>query len=456
MSTFHTINPATGEPIAEYTYATQEEISTQLEATYRAWKKWKTTFYPQRAEKLLTLAKLLIEQKTSLGRLITHEMGKPVNESISEIEKCAWVCEYYAENGQQFLTDEQIKTEAQSSVINFEPLGIVLAIMPWNFPFWQVFRFAAPGLMAGNACILKHSSNTIGCALKIHELFEQAGFPTGLLASMIINSRQIEYVISHEKIAAVTLTGSVGAGKSVGALAGKYLKKSVLELGGSDAYVICDDADLDLAAKCCVEGRLKNTGQSCIAAKRFIVTRQNLEIFTEKVKTLMSDKKMLDPMDENCELGPMAREDLRDELHEQVQNSIKAGAKCELGGEIPDKKGFYYPATLLTGVTKGMPAYEEELFGPVAAIIPAESEEDALDIANDNRFGLGAAVFSQNINKARLYATERIDAGCCFVNDFVRSDPRLPFGGVKESGYGRELSSYGIKEFVNIKSIYIK
>lgn len=456
MSLFHTINPATEEKIAEYSYLTEEQIAQQIEETYATWKKWKTTFYPQRAEKLTELSKILEGKKEELGRLITTEMGKPLAQSIAEIEKCAWVCKYYAENGQQFLRDEEIRTNAERSYIHFEPLGVVVAIMPWNFPFWQVFRFAAPGLMAGNACLLKHSSNTMGCALKIGELFEEAGFPNGLLAPIIISSKEMELVLSNDKTAAVTLTGSVGAGKAVGALAGKHLKKSVLELGGSDAYVILDDADLDLAAETCVKGRLINTGQSCIAAKRFIVTERNIIAFTEKVRDLLADKKMLDPFDKDCDLGPMAREDLRAELHEQVQKSIDAGAKRALGGQVPEGNGYYYPATLLTNVSKGMPAYSEELFGPVAAIIPARDEEEAIKIANDSVFGLGSAVFSKNLNKAKEIANERIEAGCCFINEMVQSDPRLPFGGIKESGYGRELASYGIKEFVNIKTIYIK
>lgn len=456
MSTFHTINPATEEKLAEYTYASEEEISRQIDRTYDTWARWKTTEYPQRAELMSKLSQLLEKDKTVLARVITEEMGKPLTQSISEVEKCAWVCQYYAENAQSFLKDELIDTDAQRSYVHFEPMGIVLAVMPWNFPFWQVFRFAAPGLMAGNACLLKHSSNTVGCSLKIQELFEKAGFPEHLFSAQVISSKQMEFIISNKKIAAATLTGSVGAGKAIGALAGQYLKKTVLELGGSDAYVICDDADLDLAAETCVTGRLVNTGQSCIAAKRFIVTEKNLETFTQKVKNILSEKKMLDPLDENSDLGPMARADLRDELHEQVQKSIAAGAKCELGGEIPQGKGFFYPATLLTNVRKGMPAYAEELFGPVAAILPARDEDEAIEIANDSVFGLGSAVFSQNLNKAQSIAQKRIEAGCCFINDFVKSDPRLPFGGVKESGYGRELSSYGIKEFVNIKAVYVK
>lgn len=456
MPSFHTINPVTEEIIAEYTYSTKEEISHQIDESYATWKKWRITEFPVRAEKLAKLAKILEAEKEDLARLITTEMGKPLSQSISEIEKCAWVCKYYAENGQRFLQEEVISTDARRSYVHFEPLGTVVAIMPWNFPFWQVFRFAAPGLMAGNACILKHSSNSIGCAIEIQKLFEKADFPKGLFASMIIENDHMDFILSNDKIAAVTLTGSVGAGKSVAALAGKHLKKAVLELGGSDPYVICNDADLDQAAESCVTGRLRNTGQSCIAAKRFIVTEQNRIPFTEKVKNILATKKFTDPVKEDGELGPMARKDLREGLHHQVQQSIEAGAICELGGKIPEGKGYFYPATLLTNVSKGMPAYSEELFGPVAVIIPAKDEEDAINIANDTSFGLGSAVFSKNLNKAQQIATEQINAGCCFVNDFVKSDPRLPFGGIKESGFGRELSTYGIKEFVNIKTIYVK
>lgn len=457
MPTFKTINPATEELIAEYSYATQDEISMQVDHTYAAWKQWKSISFEFRAERFTKLAELLNSRKEPLGKLITTEMGKPLKQAINEIEKCAWICQFYAENASGYLQNEVIKSDAQKSYVHYEPLGIVLAVMPWNFPFWQVFRFAAPGLMAGNAALLKHSSNTPACGLKIQELFKEAGFPEHLFATLLINSDELEATLSHPKIAAVTLTGSTQAGRSIGSLAGKYLKKSVLELGGSDPYLILDDADLDLAAQACVSGRLINTGQSCIAAKRFIVTQKNVLSFTEKVKTLLSTKQTGNPLLGQTDLGPMARKDLRDELHDQVLKTIEGGAKCELGGEIPSQqKGYFYPATLLTNVKAGTPAYEEELFGPVAAIIEAKDDKEAIAIANNTTFGLGAAVFSQDHEKARLIAEEEIEAGCCFINDFVKSDPRLPFGGIKDSGYGRELSAHGIKEFVNIKTIYIK
>ena len=455
MGNFHTINPATGQKLSEYSYQSSEEINQTIDQCHQSWKEWKKTSFPDRAHLMNNLSSLLADQKEELGKLITMEVGKPLSQSIAEIEKCAWVCTYYADNAEKFLKDEPILTEATKSFISYQPLGIVLAIMPWNFPFWQVFRFAAPGLMAGNAALLKHSPNSTACALKIEELFESAGFPKHLFSTIIADIPEIEGVIAHEKVAAVTLTGSTNAGKSVASLAGKYLKKTVLELGGSDPYVILDDADLDLAADKCVTGRLINTGQSCIAAKRFIVTQKNSDTFTEKILALLSQKEFGDPATDDYALGSMAREDLRDQLHKQVQTSIDKGASCLLGGIIPDCDGYFYPATLLTNVSSGMPAYDEELFGPVATIITAQNEEEALDIANGTTYGLGGAIFTSNKDRGLELATKYLDAGCVFINDFVKSDPRLPFGGIKHSGYGRELSLLGIREFVNSKTIYL-
>ena len=455
MSSFYTINPATGKKLTEYHYQTSKELSQSIDNCHSSWQEWKNTSFVERAELMLKLASTLEGDKEELANLITMEVGKPISQSISEIEKCAWVCKYYADNAEEFLSDTPILTEATKSLISYQPLGVVLAIMPWNFPFWQVFRFAAPGLMAGNAALLKHSPNTTACALKIQELFESAGFPSNLFTTIIADAPEIEAVIANDKVAAVTLTGSTNAGKSVASLAGKYLKKAVLELGGSDPYVVLDDADLDLAADKCVTGRLINTGQSCIAAKRFIVTEKNSEAFTEKVLALLSQKEFGDPTTDNFSLGSMAREDLRNQLQKQVQSSIEKGANCLLGGTIPDCDGFYYPATLLTNVSKGMPAYNEELFGPVATIITARNEEDALNIANDTSFGLGAALFTSNKERGTELASRRLEAGCVFINDFVKSDPRLPFGGIKQSGFGRELSFLGIQEFVNCKTVYL-
>ena len=340
--------------------------------------------------------------------------------------------------------------------MSYQPLGVVLAIMPWNFPFWQVFRFAAPNLMTGNAGILKHASNVSGCALAIESVFKEAGFPKNLFRTIIYPSKKTEGVIKHNLIKAVTITGSVPAGKSVAKAAGSVLKKTVLELGGSDPYVILEDADLNEAASTCVNARLINGGQSCIAAKRFIIVEKVYDKFEELFLSVMKNKKMGDPMNEINDVGPQASTELRDELHHQVEKSIEIGAALLLGGKIPSGKGAYYPPTILKNVKKGMPAYDEELFGPVAALIKVKDEAEAIEVANDSIFGLGAAVFTKDLKKGEKLAAKKLNAGCCFVNALVKSDPRLPFGGIKESGYGRELSPFGIKEFVNIKTVYIK
>lgn len=455
MSTFFTLNPATEEQMAEYSYLSPSVIDQKINKTHDAWLSWKVKPFSERAAKLIKVSELLKARKQEYGRLITTEMGKPLNQAISEVEKCAWVCEYYAENGEKFMATEVIESDASESFVTYQPLGLVLAIMPWNFPFWQVFRFAAPGLMAGNAALLKHAPNTTGCALAIEALFKEAGFDNHLFTTLIADIPQIEEIIANPKVSAVTLTGSTRAGKSVAALAGKYLKKTVLELGGSDPYLILDDADLDLAAEACVSGRLLNTGQSCIAAKRFIVTPSIEQAFIDRIYGMLSAKKHGDPL-LNPDLGTIARADLRLQLHQQVEQSIEAGAQCLLGGTIPEGKGFFYPATLLTQVRKGMPAYDEELFGPVSVVITADDEEQAIAIANDSEYGLGSAVFSSDVDRARKMAIQKLEAGATFVNDFVKSDPRLPFGGIKQSGYGRELSLLGIREFTNAKTVYIR
>jgi succinate-semialdehyde dehydrogenase/glutarate-semialdehyde dehydrogenase len=383
-------------------------------------------------------------------------MGKPIRDGIAEIQKCAGGCDYFAENAERFLAPEPVATEARKSYVAFNPLGVVLAVMPWNFPFWQVFRFAAPGLMAGNAGVLKHASNVPGCALAIEQVFRKAGFPEHLFRTLLIGSKEVTAVIEHPLVRAVTLTGSGPAGRAVASKAGAMLKKTVLELGGSDPYLVLEDADLEHAAVLCTKGRLINMGQSCIAAKRFIVVDKVRSRFEELFVERMSAPKFGDPLSEQTELGPLARHDLRDALHDQVQRSVAVGARCLLGGKIPDGPGAYYPPTVLTDVDKGMPAYQEELFGPVAAVIPVKDEEEAIAVANDSVFGLGGAVLTGNRERGERIARERIESGSIFVNEAVRSDARLPFGGVKESGYGRELSNYGIKEFVNIKSVYIK
>lgn len=450
------INPTNLQTIKTYSRMPSSEVKEIIDLTNNAFEEWRETSFSHRSKLMTNAADVLRVKKEEYSRLMTLEMGKPITQSRAEVDKCAWVCEYYAENAEKFLSDELIATDASKSFVTFQPLGIVLSVMPWNFPFWQVFRFAAPGLMAGNAGILKHASNVSGCALAIEEVFREAGFPENLFRTILVPSSQMEAVITNEKIKAVTLTGSVPAGKAVAKTAGSVLKKTVMELGGSDPYVILEDAYLEMAADTCVTARLINGGQSCIAAKRFIIVEKVYDEFEKLFVEKMKSKKMGDPFDESNHIGPQASVPLRDELHQQVEKSIKLGAKLLLGGIVPDREGAWYPPTVLSNVKKGMPAYDEELFGPVAALIKAGDEADAITIANDSIFGLGAAVFTRDITRGEKIVKEKLQAGCCFVNAFVKSDPRLPFGGIKESGYGRELSSFGIREFVNIKTVYIK
>ncbi|UCG52797.1 MAG: NAD-dependent succinate-semialdehyde dehydrogenase [Candidatus Latescibacterota bacterium] len=451
-----TINPATGETIKVFEETSATDVEKVIESSHETFLKWRGTDFKHRSILMKKAAQVLRENSGEYAILMAQEMGKPIRDGRAEAEKCAWVCDYYAENAASFLAPEMIETDATKSFVTFQPLGVVLAVMPWNFPFWQVLRFAAPALMAGNTGILKHASNVPACALAIEDVFRKAGFPEHAFRTLLIGGSRVASVIEHPLVKAVTLTGSTPAGRSVAQKAGEMLKKTVLELGGSDPYVVLEDADLEATVATCVTSRLINAGQSCIAAKRFIVVEPLRKEFENLFVEQMGARKMGDPLEEDTDIGPQARHDLRDELHDQVVRSIEMGAKCLLGGEVPDDKGAYYPPTVLTEVKKGMPAYEEELFGPVAAIIPVEDENEAVRVANDSVFGLGAAVFTGDSAKGEEIASYELEAGCCFVNEFVRSDPRLPFGGVKESGYGRELSHYGIKEFVNIKTVYVK
>ncbi|MBI3321469.1 MAG: NAD-dependent succinate-semialdehyde dehydrogenase [Candidatus Omnitrophica bacterium] len=450
------INPATGQTIKSYPEISAKETGEIVAQANRAFGTWRRTGLTQRAATMKKAGELLRKGQESHARLMAQEMGKPLAQGRSEIEKCAWVCDYYAEHAEHFLAPEHIASDASKSFVTFEPLGIVLAVMPWNFPFWQVFRAAVPALMAGNAVLLKPASNVPGCALAIENCFQQTGLPQGLFRSVLMESAHVAELIEHPLVKAVTLTGSTPAGKAVAAKAGAMLKKTVLELGGSDPYIILEDADLEATAEACVASRLMNAGQSCIAAKRFIVVESVRKLFEALLVQKMQEHRMGDPLQEDTTVGPLARRDLRDALHEQVQRSIRKGARLLLGGHIPDSPGAYYPPTVLTEVVKGMPAYDEETFGPVAAISSVQDEAQAIQIANDSPFGLGAAIFTNNGPRGERIAIEQLEAGCCFVNAFVRSDPRLPFGGIKESGYGRELSSFGIREFVNIKTIYVK
>jgi succinate-semialdehyde dehydrogenase/glutarate-semialdehyde dehydrogenase len=449
------VNPATGERLAAYEEMPLDEVRNIIDKAHKAHLDWHRTSFRSRAALMRQAAQVLRSNAAEYAQLMAEEMGKPMRAGAAEVQKCALDCDYYAENAERFLAPEVVKTEARKSFVTFQPLGVVLAVMPWNFPFWQVFRFAAPGLMAGNAAVLKHASNVPGCALAVEQIFRKAGFPENLFRTLMIGSRSVDAVIEHPLIRAATLTGSGPAGRAVASKAGALLKKTVLELGGSDPYLVLEDADLDLAAKVGAKGRLVNSGQSCIAAKRFIVVEKVRRQFEELFVSQMSAAKMGDPLSDDTEMGPLARHDLRDTVHRQVEGSIAKGARCLLGGTIPNNHGAYYPPTVLTDVSKGMPAFDEEVFGPVAAVVPVKDEEQAIETANDSAFGLGGGVFTRDLARGEHIAAELIDSGMVFVNEHVSSDPRLPFGGTKESGYGRELSHYGIREFVNIKTVYI-
>ncbi len=449
------VNPSTGKTMKTYEDMTSEHAAATIAKAHAAWQSWRAASFATRASLMKKAAGLLRQRNSDLARLMANEMGKPLAQGNAEVEKCAWVCDYYADHAEAHLSPDVIGTESTKSYVAFEPLGVVLAIMPWNFPLWQVFRFAAPALMAGNVGVLKHASNVPGCALAIESIFQDAGFPDNVFRTLLIGSTQVQAVIEHPLVRAVTLTGSTPAGKAVASQAGAVLKKTVLELGGSDAYIVLEDADVEAAATTCVNSRLINSGQSCVAAKRFIVLTPVLDAFTSRFVALMKSKKVGDPMAEGTDVGPQARHDLRESLHRQVRTSIERGASLLLGGDVPPGDGAFYPPTVLAGVKPGMPAYDEELFGPVAAIIEAKDEDDAVRIANDTVFGLGGAVFTRDLARGERVA-RRLEAGATFVNTLVASDPRLPFGGIKESGYGRELGTYGIKEFVNIKTVVVK
>lgn len=449
------VNPATGKVIKDYVAHHKSEVDERLSHGHQTWLEWRKTDFEHRVKLMRKAAEIMRAQSHDLAKLMAEEMGKPLKEGVSEVEKCAWACEYYADNAADFLKDQHIETDASESFVHFEPIGIVLAVMPWNFPFWQVFRFLAPALMAGNAGVLKHASNVPGCAMAIERVLLEAGFPKYLFQTLLIGSELVPHVIEHPLVKAVTLTGSTPAGRAVAATAGKNLKKTVLELGGNDPYIILEDADLAHAAQQCAKSRLINNGQSCIAAKRFIVVEAVYDEFVHLFVHEMQQAIIGDPLDENTTLGPLARHDLRNDVHAQVIDSIANGAKVLLGAQIPNNDGAYYPATVLANVYKGQPAYSDEIFGPVAAVIKVKDEDEAIHVANDTHFGLGAAVFTQDKERGKRIAAKALDAGCCFVNAFVKSDPRLPFGGIKQSGYGRELSPFGIKEFVNAKTVYV-
>jgi succinate-semialdehyde dehydrogenase/glutarate-semialdehyde dehydrogenase len=449
------INPTNGEVIREYREHTPEEVDVIIDSVLKDWKSWKETTFEYRAGLFRNAANILRSDKEKYARLMTEEMGKIIRESTAEIEKCANACDYFAGHSASMLNDQEIASDASRSIVTFQPLGVILAVMPWNFPFWQLFRFAAPSMMAGNAAVMKHASNVPGCALAIEEVFHKAGFPENVFRTLMIPSSGVEQVISNPAIAAVTLTGSEYAGSQVASVAAKHIKKSVLELGGSDAFVVLEDADLDLAVSIGITARMLNQGQSCIAAKRFIIMEKVLEEFTERLKKCVEAFTIGDPLDEETQVGPLARVDLVDDLDRQVRSSVESGVVLVIGGKRPDRKGCYYLPTILTGVKKGMPVYHQETFGPVFTIIPVKSEAEALMVANDSEFGLGGSVWTRDSARGEAFA-RKVDTGAMFVNGLTKSDPRLPFGGIKKSGFGRELAEFGIREFVNIKTIWIR
>ncbi len=450
------INPATGKEYLSYKNLKPSMIEGRIEASTRAFEKWRQYPFEGRAFKMRELAGLLEERKEDIAALITGEMGKLIRESRSEVEKCAWVCRYYADHAQGFLEDEAISSDASKSFVTYQPLGVILGVMPWNFPFWQVFRYAVPTLMAGNSALLKHASNVPGCAVAIEQLFVDAGFPENTFQTLLINSEDVRTIIRNKHVKAVTLTGSEFAGSSVATIAGEQIKKTVMELGGNDPYLVLADAKIKDAVDACVTGRMINAGQSCIAAKRFIVDSAVYDDFVAAVEKKMKKYEPGDPMDEKTTLAPIARKDLRKQVHKQVKKSMSMGAKLRMGGKKHAGDGYFYKPTILLNVRPGMPAFEEEIFGPVASITKVRSEEEAIKMANMSKYGLGAAVFTSDVEKGIRIARNRLNAGSCFVNGFVRSDPRLPFGGVGLSGYGRELSSHGIREFVNAKTVWVQ
>jgi succinate-semialdehyde dehydrogenase/glutarate-semialdehyde dehydrogenase len=450
------VNPATGEPGKVYDPHTIEDGHAAAKAAKAAFLEWRRTSFADRSSIMHKAAEILRARESEFAWLMTEEMGKTLDDGRAEVEKCAFHCDWFADHAEKYLANEPADIGGGEAFVAFNPIGIILAVMPWNFPFWQVFRAVAPALMAGNGMLLKHASNVPGCALAIEEVLHQAGVPKDLFRTLLLPSSDVEALIKDDNVAAVTLTGSVPAGRSVATAAGSVLKKCVLELGGSDAYVVLEDADIPAAAKVAATARMVNGGQSCIAGKRFIVVRSILEPFEQAMVEAMRGFAMGDPTKEGARLGPMQSIKARDDIHEQVERSIANGAKLLLGGKVPDRPGAWYPATVLSNVGSGQPAHDEEVFGPVAAIIAATDEADAIRIANDSEFGLGSGVLTSNVDRGRRIAADELEAGMSFVNENVRSDSRTPFGGVKHSGFGRECSAYGIREFVNIKTVHVK
>ncbi|WP_265111007.1 NAD-dependent succinate-semialdehyde dehydrogenase [Halosolutus halophilus] len=454
--TIESTNPATGEVVDTFDDDSGSDRDDRIERATETFAEWRETPIEHRQQLLAAAGEILRENSEKYATLMTEEMGKPIGQARSEVEKCAWVCDYYAEHAAEFLADESVAGEPDATTkVVFQPLGPILAIMPWNFPFWQVFRFAAPNLTAGNVGLLKHASNVPGCARAIEDVFREAGYPEGVFTSLLIGSDEVDAVIEDDRIEGVTLTGSDGAGRAVGETAGSQLKKSVLELGGSDPFVVLEDAPMEETVETAVQARLINNGQSCIAAKRFIVVEDVYDEFLDRFVDEMDAQVVGDPTDEETDIGPQAREDLMEDLHEQVEETIDRGGTLELGGEPMDRDGAYYPPTVITDAPEDTPADREELFGPVATVFEVPDEESAIAKANDTRFGLGASVWTADLDRGERVARQ-FESGLAFVNELVKSDPRLPFGGVKDSGYGRELARDGIREFVNTKTIWVQ
>lgn len=449
------VNPTNGETLRTFPELDEQSVAEKLQRASDTFRTYRLTPFEDRAAMMQCAADILEKDKDEFARLMTIEMGKPIKAANQEVEKCGWVCRYYAENASRHLTDQVIETNAAKSYVHFQPLGPVLAIMPWNFPFWQVFRFAAPALMAGNTGLLKHASNVPQCALAIETIFERAGFPGGAFQTLLIGSERVKQVLENSNIVAATLTGSEPAGRSVAGIAGKQIKKTVLELGGSDPFIVMPSAQLEEAVSTAVRARTINNGQSCIAAKRFIVSAKIYEEFEERFVELMRNLKVGDPLDETTDIGPLATPQILDEVDSQVKQTIAKGARLLTGGERLNRPGNFYQPTVLTGVPKSSPAYCEEVFGPVAQLFRIYDIVEAIQIANDTPFGLGAAAWTNEPDE-QVRFIEELEAGCVFINGMVASDPRLPFGGIKNSGYGRELGEFGIREFVNVKTVWVK
>lgn len=456
MADITTVNPATGEAIKEYDYMSNDEVNKIVESSHQAFLEWRKTSHEARAKVVNSIGETLLKYKEELSKLMTEERGKLYSQSLQEIDLCKAICDYTAEKGVVALADDERDIEGlKKGIVTYQPIGVIYGMQPWNFPAYQVFRYTIANLMAGNSILLKHASNVTGSGLLIEQIFHESELPNDLFRTILIDHEQSEALISHDKVRGVTLTGSDGAGSIVGQQAAKAIKKVVLELGSNDAFIVLEDADLELAVETCTQARLINNGETCVAAKRFIVVDSLYDDFRERIVKKFADAKFGDPMDDDSDLGPLARKDLQEKLHEQVEDSVAKGATIAVGGQLPEGKGSFYPATILENVEKGQPAYDDELFGPVASLIRAKDQDDALRIANDSRYGLGGAIFSKDEDKAIRLAREEFDTGMVYINGYGLANPALPFGGVKNSGHGREHGGFGIKEFVNIKGLHV-